>query len=43
LTIRDRKSVDCIFHDIIDTGHSQVVIDLGKLDYIDAARLIILL
>ena len=43
LSIRDRKSVDCISHDITETGHSQVVIDLSKLDYIDAAGLGILL
>ena len=43
MTIRDRKSVDCISHDIAETGHSQVVIDLSKLDYIDAARLGIVL
>ena len=43
LTIRDRKSVDRISHDITETGHSQVVIDLSKLDYIDSAGLGILL
>ena len=43
MTIRERKSVDCISHDITETGHSQVVIVLSKLDYIDAARLGILL
>ncbi len=43
LTIRDRKSVDRIANDITETGHSQVVIDLSKLDYIDSAGLGILL
>lgn len=43
LTIRDRKSVDRISNDITQTGHSQVVIDLSKLNYIDSAGLGILL
>ena len=43
LTIRDRQSVDRISHDITETGHPQVVIDLSKLDYIESAGLGILL
>lgn len=43
LTIRDRKSVDRISNDISETGCSQVVIDLSKLEYIDSAGLGILL
>ncbi|MEL0018941.1 MAG: STAS domain-containing protein [Rickettsiales bacterium] len=43
LTIRDRKSVDRISSNITETGHSQVVIDLSKLNYIDSAGLGILL
>lgn len=43
LTIRDRKSVDRISNDITETGHSLVVIDLSRLDYIDSAGLGILL
>ena len=43
MTVRDRKSVDRISNDITETGHSQVVIDLSKLDYIGSAELDILL
>ena len=43
LTIRDRKSVECISNNITRSGHSQVVIDLSKLDYIDSGGLGILL
>ena len=43
LTIRDRKSVERISNDITRSGHSQVVIDLSKLDYIDSGGLDILL
>ena len=37
LTIRDRKSVERISNNITRSSHSQVVIDLSKLDYIDSA------
>ena len=43
LTIRDRKSVERISNNITRSGHSQVVIDLSKLDYIDSGGLGILL
>lgn len=43
LTIRDRKSVDRLSHDLTRSDNSQVVIDLSKLDYIDSAGLGILL
>ena len=43
LTIRDRKSVERISNNITRSGHSQVVIDLSKLDHIDSGGLGILL
>jgi len=38
-----KKSVDRISYDITESGHSQVVIDLSKLGYIDSVGLGILL
>ena len=43
LTIRDRKSVERNSNNITRSGHSQVVIGLSKLDYINSGRLGILL